>query len=254
MGGTRKHLLNHIRTVGMRGGEVFEVSLATHSTTLILEGHSHRELHGLEPNPVVVDEYATVGDDGVVRVWSASTKVCLRRVPLDSAGRAVCWSLDGSKLAVGIGGDSSHSTQKDGAFMVLNAKTLDIIFEDRRSKQWISDVRFSPEDKFLAVASRDGKIYLHDGGSYALLRVLDTPSKDCAVTRIDFSLDSSVLRACTTTDELFYFMTSNASLIASGMTVRDTDWCTNTSHFGWMVKGTSLIFLKCISLTFSVFA
>lgn len=62
--------LNHVLLIGTRSSEVYEVSLTTHSHMQLLEGHSQRQLHALTLNPSQPDEYATAGDDGVVRVWS----------------------------------------------------------------------------------------------------------------------------------------------------------------------------------------
>ena len=69
---------------------------------------------------------------------------------LDFGGSAICWSMDSTKLVVGIGIQGTVST-KDGAFMILNSETLDIIFEDRKSKLYISEVKFSPNDKYLGI-------------------------------------------------------------------------------------------------------
>jgi WD40 repeat protein len=98
--------------VGMRGGEVYEFCLATQSCHILVEGHTRLELHGLDVNPSNSDEYVTSGDDGVVRVWSISRRVCLRQNNLESASRAVAWSPDGERIIVGVGGDPSSATKE----------------------------------------------------------------------------------------------------------------------------------------------
>lgn len=100
--------------VGMKGGELYELALKTHSSILLIESHSKKEMYGLVCNPQNGDEYVTTGDDGVVRVWGMTKKSCLRRLSLESASRAVAWSPDGKILIIGIGGDPSSAT-KDGA-------------------------------------------------------------------------------------------------------------------------------------------
>eukprot|EP00606_Chrysophyceae_sp_TOSAG23-5_P001243 GSChrysophyteH2.ASY1.ANO1.529.1 assembled CDS len=104
-------------SVALRGGEIYEISLPTHTKQLLLEGHSYLELHGLDTNPANPDEYVTVGDDGMLRIWSYYQRTCVRRVNVEAASRAVRYSPDGTKLIVGLGGDPTQAT-KDGAFMV----------------------------------------------------------------------------------------------------------------------------------------
>jgi WD40 repeat protein len=87
--------------VGTRGSEVYEVSLPTHSHILLLEGHGCRELWGLDINPLG-GEYATVGDDGILKIWSTEQKCCIRRTNIENASRALSYSLDGLYIVVGI--------------------------------------------------------------------------------------------------------------------------------------------------------
>jgi WD40 repeat protein len=101
--------------VGMRSGEVFEVSLQSYTYALLSEGHSRGELHALDINPAVPDEYATAGDDGVVMVWSLSKRYCLRKVRVEAASRALAYSPDGTLIAIGFGAGEGHAmASKDG--------------------------------------------------------------------------------------------------------------------------------------------
>lgn len=229
---------------------------------ILIEGHSHRELHGMCINPICGDEYATVGDDGVVRVWSISLRRCIKRSSLDVSGRAISWSPDGRHIAVGIGGDPAMNT-KDGAIMILSAVSLDVVHEDRKAKFTISDIKYSPSGLLLVVASRDGKLYFHDCGSdaslqqYKLLNVVEMPSKECFATRVDFSANSLVLRVSTSTCDLLHFSLgpyphSEVQVIPLASTVRDESWSTCNVPYGWMVKGivefVCLLYLLSVSL------
>lgn len=102
--------------VGMKGGEIFEVSLQSHSYLLLFESHSRGELFALDINPTNADEYVTCSDDGVVMIWSISRKYCLRKVRVESASRAIAWSLDGDLIVVGFGSPivATDLTAKDG--------------------------------------------------------------------------------------------------------------------------------------------
>lgn len=98
-------------------GDMWELSVGAQSATLLSESHSglHSELHGLAWNPVNREEYVTVSDNGVVKVWHFSAKYTLRRKDIKFACRAVAWSPNGSLIALGIGvPDRERSSPKDG--------------------------------------------------------------------------------------------------------------------------------------------
>lgn len=115
--------------VGMRGGEIFEVSLQSHAYCMLAEGHSRGELHALEVNPTNPDEYATAGDDGVVMVWSVSKRYCLRKVRVEAASRALAYSPDGAVIAVGFGaGDGHPLASKDGELVCFDQECNEALF------------------------------------------------------------------------------------------------------------------------------
>ena len=73
------------------------------------EAHATKQLHGLATHPLDADLFATCGDDATVRVWSIATRKCVMRTAPDllgAAARAIAWSPDGTRLAVGLGGDA----------------------------------------------------------------------------------------------------------------------------------------------------
>lgn len=223
----------------MRGGELFEVTLSTQSHQLMLEGHSRKEVHGLDLNPADFDEFVTVGDDGILKVWSVSQNVCKRKLTLECACRAVAWSPNGNHLVVGVGGDPSMAV-KDGAFMVIRNDPLEVFFEDRKAKLMITDIKYSPAGNMVGIASRDGKIYLHETGEYSLLRVMELADKEHGVTRFDFSVSGTYIRLSTTNDDLFNYSTIDGLIVGSPAIVRDETWKTTQISYGWMTKGTLL--------------
>ena len=222
--------------VGMKTSEIYEISLPTHSNMLLLEGHSYLELQGVDCNPQDGDEYATVGDDGILRVWSYRLRACMRRVAIEAAGRALAYFPDGKKIIVGMGGDPTQAT-KDGAFLVLDTKTLEILFEDRKAKLYLTDIKFSPKGDMIAMASADSRIYLHAADNFAFLRVVATPTKNCIVERIDFSEDATIIRASTDKDELYHFTVETGDIITSPLATRDTLWKTETCIYTFMSQG-----------------
>lgn len=122
--------------------------------------------------------------------------------------------------------------------MILDANTLEIIREERRAKQMVTDLKYSPgEGELLAVASSDGRVYLHGTKKYDLLRVIETPSRNCAVSRIDFSHDSSTLRICTNFDQLFFAAVQTGDFVPNPTLVRDHKWHDPTCPFTWFAQG-----------------
>lgn len=105
--------------LGYQQGDLWEMSIGSQSTSLLIEGHIglHSEVHGLAWNPMNSEEYATIGDDGMLKVWHYSAKYAIRRKNVKFASRAMAWSPNGSFIALGIGvPDRDRSTPKDGKY------------------------------------------------------------------------------------------------------------------------------------------
>ena len=89
----------------------------------------------------------------------------------------------------------------------------------------------------LAVASSDGRVYLHGAKKYDLLRIIETPTRNCSVTKIDFSCDALLLRLCTSFDQLYYCTVQNGDLQSNPTAVRDQAWLDPTCPFTWFAQG-----------------
>ena len=221
--------------IGVRSGEAYEVTMDTDSRSLLFVGHGYGELQGLDLNPQNDDEFVTAGDDGCVRIWSFSEKRCLRHEIIGSPTRAIAWDPTGSNIVVGIGGDPKN-TAKDGAFCVLDSLTLQNKYEDRKAKQWITDVKFGKD--IFVVMSRDGCAYIHDSEKFSFIRKIETPNKSNAgIIGGDFNSDFEYIRFGTTKQDLFYYKT-DGELITSPITLRNFEWHTHTCIYNWMSRGT----------------
>jgi WD40 repeat protein len=220
----------------MKSGEIYDITLSTHSHQLLLDGHSRREMHGLDLNPVEKDEFCTVGDDGVLRIWSISRNICVRKLALECACRAVAWNTTGTQLVVGVGGDSSQAV-KDGSFMIVSNNPMEVVFEDRKAKLAISDIKFSPQGSIVAIASKDGKVYLHETSRYSLIRTMELADKEQGISRIDFNMSGAYIRICSTGEDLYNYAVADGLIVASPGIVRDESWKSNNSPYSWMIKG-----------------
>ncbi len=98
-------------------------------------------------------EYATVGDDGTLRIWDAKSRKQLRMKELGCIARAVGYSPDGNYIAIGFGGrvggkmdtEEGGGGHMEGAYMVLRSSDLVASHQARDATGWISDIRFSPD-------------------------------------------------------------------------------------------------------------
>ena len=230
--------------IGVKSGELYETTLLTKSYTCLLQGHQSMQLMGLACNPVNEDEYATAGDDGQVIVWSISIKSCLRKALVEAATRCVVYSEDGKRLAVGLGGNEKSSS-RDGTFVILEAHSLQVLYEDRKAKKAINDARWtSAAFNVLLFASADGKVYLHDAISYELLRTIAAPSGS-SITHIDLSREGIFVRLTTADEELFDAKVKDGSIAANPILTQDVVWSSYHCPYYWQTQGTLfLLFLS----------
>lgn len=127
--------------------------------------------------------------------------------------------------------------------MVLDAESLAVIKEERKSKQAITDIKFSATSEFVALASSDGRVYIHCTKKFDLLRSIETPVRYCSITKIDFNKDASILRMCTNFDQLFYCRLesaggTNKNTIETNVTsIRDEEWLQPTCPFTFFNQG-----------------
>lgn len=124
-----------------------------------------------------------------------------------------------------------------GAFFVLNSMTMEIVLEERKAKKTLTDIKFSPSGEVIAMASLDGKVYLHNSGNYSLVRTLLPPIKRCLFSKIDFTHDGLYLRHGTSVEDLYYFSTGDGQVISSTTVTRDLIWVSVSCPLTWLTQG-----------------
>lgn len=222
-------------SVGMRGGEVYEVSLNSQSHQLLMEGHAAMGLYGMDPNPKIPDEVATVGEDGMLRIWGMSRNICLRKINLECPCRSVGWSPDGSRIVVGAGTEND-SGMKDGAFLIVQSNPLGILSEDRFAKKTLTDIKYNADGTMIAFTSRDSKCYIVEPSTKTLLQSFTIDEKGTFFSDFDFNMDGTVVRLATNTEGLYNYNTGDGNIIASAAVVRSETWNTNHTLYSWMCK------------------
>lgn len=57
-------LTTFLYRLGMRSGELYEITMSTQSVLCLVESHVHHSVHGVAVNHANIDEFVTAGDDG----------------------------------------------------------------------------------------------------------------------------------------------------------------------------------------------
>lgn len=119
---------------------------------------------------------------------------------------------------------------------MVDCCAMEIVREDRKAKQSITDIQYNMLGDFLALGCSDGRIYLHSGIDYELLRTIEIPERSCGIAFLDFSLDSKYLRVSTDDSQLYVF-TISGSQVSSPMEIRDLVWLKQTCPYSWATQG-----------------
>ena len=137
----------------------------------------------------------------------------------------------------GLGGKipGKPKQKKNGAFVVLNEQDLTIIHEARDSKEWIIDVKFSPDGESLCVASRDNSMYLYNVEEFASKG--KCKGHRAPLTHFDFSADGQFMQSnCENKDMLFWNAATGEQYKAIA-NMKDVEWHSWTCSLGWPVQG-----------------
>ena len=228
--------------VGTIASEVWEINarngMSIHDDGALINGHFKGELWGLATHPTR-DEYATVGDDATLRIWDLKTRKMKAHKALDCLARAVSYSPDGAYLAVGLGGDLGKGKQKQsGGFRILRADDLSVQHAGKDARNWISQIKFSPDGRTLAMGSHDRNVWLYDvdgSGEYPLRKAFE--KHNAAITHLDFSDDSTYMQTNCQGYELLFADVASVSHIPAASALKDVQWSSWTCTLGWPVQG-----------------
>jgi len=231
--------------VGTYGSEIYEIQADEEDASnalQIAQGHCKKELWGLAMHPTDEDLYATCGDDATVRVWSISKKQCVAKSEKLSAGaRALAWKPCGGQIAVGMGTGKGTG---NGAYAILSvttdeggAITLGSEADGHDAKEWISDIKYSPDGSQLAVGSHDNKVYLYTGDKYEH-KGLKCEAHNSYITHVDYTADGKAVRSTCGGYELLFHSTESGQQDPSGASkLKDAEWASETCTLGWGVQG-----------------
>lgn len=226
--------------VGTKGSEIYEISKDSGRIIRLSAAHCADHVWGIAPHPTDPDIIATTGDDHTVRVWTLRDHAQLAMVHVETMARCCAWSPDGSMLAVGLGGRVGKGRhRKDGAFVILDAEDLSVIHEGQDSRDWIRDVKFSPDGKLLALGSEDTKIYLYDvgeGSTRSFTLRCKCERHNSYITHLDFDTMSAYIRSNCGANELIFYKTSDGEQVAHPSDLKDSLWATSTATLTWATQ------------------
>eukprot|EP01035_Chromulina_nebulosa_P020489 gene20489-26582_t len=154
---------------------------------------------------------ATTGDDKWLCIWDAKHRVLLSKVVIEACGRCICFDQTNTYLAIGTtNGLSLYSLTENPTTYPL---TLVLSSYRKDSNEELSDVKFSPNNSFIASGSHS---------SY--------------ITHLDWSVDSTLLRStCGAYELLLWDITSGRLNGVSN--ISDIKWKSNHCIFDFNLMG-----------------
>lgn len=164
--------------------------------------------------------------------------------PSENQSRCVAYNPKQSVLAVADNTGIVTIREVDWAAVDAGKEgSLDVIkhtlFEkiDKKKREWIEAMVFSPCGKYLAVGSHDNFIYLMNA-SKSYKQIIKFTGHSSFVTSIDWSQDSKFLRTVCGAYELLFFNVEDKKRDPSGASnTVETMWSDQTCKLGWAVQG-----------------
>ncbi|EQC41165.1 hypothetical protein SDRG_01142 [Saprolegnia diclina VS20] len=243
--GVRSVCFNSTNTrllLGTYGSDIVQFDRTGAKATVVTQGHYQDELWGLAVHPdMTKHEFCTVGDDKTLRVWDAVHKMQLRVKAFECIARSCAYSNAAPYwIAVGLGGriEAGRKHPKYGTLIVVkDDETFAMVFEDKPSKEWLSEIKFSPNNTMIAVGSHDTSIYLYAIKGSSIVKTGVFRKHTSYITHFDFSSDSKYLQSNCGAYELLFSDPSSAKHLTSAKSLRDVAWETWTCTLGWPVQG-----------------
>ncbi|XP_032446852.1 echinoderm microtubule-associated protein-like 2 isoform X1 [Xiphophorus hellerii] len=196
--------------------------------TPIVQGHTD-ELWGLDVHPSM-DQFVTCSQDKQVHLWDTCTHQPLWSKTMEDPGRSAGFHPSGAVLAVGT---------MTGRWLVLDTDTRDLVSMHTDGSEIISNVKYSPDGNFLAVASHDNFVYIYavseSGKKYS--RVGKCTGHSSFVTHLDWSADSQYFVTNSGDYEILFWEASSGKHVTNMDTVRNLEWATSTCTLSFSAFG-----------------
>uniref|UniRef100_A0A8C2ZIF0 EMAP like 2 n=1 Tax=Cyclopterus lumpus TaxID=8103 RepID=A0A8C2ZIF0_CYCLU len=199
------------------------------ATCNVLQGHTD-ELWGLDVHPSM-EQFVTCAQDKQVHLWDTSSHQPLwsKTIEVDP-GRSAGFHPSGAVLAVGT---------MTGRWLVLDTDSSDLVYMHTDGNEIISNIKYSPDGNFLAVASHDNFVYIYavmeSGRKYS--RVGKCTGHSSFVTHLDWSADSQQLVTNSGDYEILFWEASSGKHVTNMDIVRNQEWATSTCTLSFTTFG-----------------
>ena len=217
--------------VGTNRCDIMEVSATSSEQETYVTGHT-ADLYCVAWHPKRAHVFASASESSRLFLWDASDRSMLRTCRVGFGGCQCAFSAE----PVEAGSDSHHLAVggRQGRLKVLDELTLRPVWEGKDCTQAISDMKYSPNNRYLAVASHDTYIDV-----YAATRGYEHVSRcsghSATVNHIDWRLDSKLFQANCAAYEVLYWDPKTGKQITANQ--RNAGWHTWTCNLGFSVMG-----------------
>ncbi|KAK5925768.1 hypothetical protein CgunFtcFv8_021400 [Champsocephalus gunnari] len=213
--------------VGTKDGEIIEVGEKNAASNTMINGHTQGGIWGLAAHPFK-DVFISASDDGTIRIWDLADKKLLNKVSLGHPAKCTSYSPNGEMVSIGM---------ENGEFIVLLVNSLTVWGKKRDRSAAIQDIRFSPDNRFLAVGSLESAVDFYDLSlGPALNRVGYCKDLPGSVLQVDFSADSKHIQVSCSSYTRQVHQVPSGKLLEPSLWERIT-WSTWTSVLGEEVLG-----------------
>mmetsp|Transcript_34365 Transcript_34365/g.76299 ORF Transcript_34365/g.76299 Transcript_34365/m.76299 type:complete len:1172 (-) Transcript_34365:306-3821(-) len=214
--------------VGTSNCDVLEVSDTTDE--VFMDGHPG-DVYFIAFHPNKPNIFATVSDSGHIRLWDAALRQMTHCAPLGWVPRAVTFSngpIMGGPYHVAVGG-------LKGQLKILDeGANLRPLHEARDSREGIADLKYSPNNRFLAVAEFDTNIDIYSVEK-GYQRISRCTGHSSTVRSVDWSTDSSIVMSTSNDYEILFWNAKTGKQIT--LPQRDVEYQTYTGTLGFPVMG-----------------
>eukprot|EP00736_Rhodelphis_marinus_P001305 Rmarinus@m.21730 len=210
--------------VFIAGSDKCDIWEVDETPEILIEGHS-ADAYMVACHPFHAPIFATAAEGRFVHIWDADDRKCLRKLYIGTRGRSVCWSHDGSLIACGC---------KNGMVKVFDYATQDAVFEAHDCREAIDEIKFSPDDRYLAVGSHDNFIDIYDT-NLDFKRVGRCKGHSSYITHLDWSEDSKFIMSNCGSYEIMVWSIPRCK--QSTIDHRNTPWQSWTCVLGFPVMG-----------------
>jgi len=199
--------------VGTDKCDIWKLKLKPDNSTDVMQlvkGNA-ADVNGIAAHPTKEHIFASASESDKIYIWSADQKSMVGK-PASLKGRAAsCCEFrgDGKHLAVGSTDGCifvfKENNDWEGEKLVLSRVDEMAIWPLRDCTSAIQDLRYSPDLRTLAAASREQTIDLYDCAASTYVRLARCTGHSATVLHIDWSADSKMLQSQCNAYELLYW-------------------------------------------------